>query len=426
MGSEELGTSSTPALPGQAGSALGKILSRNIDTAMSKREEEPRKKEVASEPREKPAKPRPKAPVESGDEPLEASPDETSGQEADQEEAAEERRSKKRKSKEDAPRTEAETETETPTKTAKSEPSTEEDNPFAPAHWSKEARDAFPNLPKPVQDELLKTVKNLQAGFTKKTQALAQAKSLADEIKSSMQPHHIAEMQSLGMNEAKVLKNFLTLHDQYRQDPVGYVKRVMAQAGLTPAHLGFNQAQSPQATTAATESAPEGQADAIPLPPEVQAMQQKLLNLENAWSNAQRAQQLQYQQTEAQKLTEVQTGIHNFANEVGGDGLLTHPHFERLEAHITGILQTDPDIKSISDPLGRLQAAYDRAVWANPETRAQTLAADEAKKRQSWEAERAKSAVSAKPRSGTEAVKPVAKKRTLDEALDGAMRKFGI
>lgn len=414
--------------PGET--ALGNILHTNIDKAISKFDAEPRGKAVESvalDPEAEAGQPKPRAKPKPKDPSASNLSEQPAKGQAAQDDAPEETKSTPE------PRT-AKTE-ETPAADGSGAPTqakTEsgEDNPFAPKHWSDEERKAFSDAPPEVQKAIDKMVKNLQAGFTKKTQALAQAKQIADGIAEAIQPHHRQEMQSLGVNEGAVLKNFLNLHDQFRRDPVSYVKMLMQSTGMTPAHLGFNP-QAPQPPALDPAPAPDGgQADPTlapaAIPPELKALQDKIEALEKGWTEAQQRQVSQQRQTAAHELTQIQNGIASFANEVGTDGMLTHPHFEKLEAQIGGILQTDPTVLAIANPMERLQAAYDRAVWQNPETREQTKQAEIAAQRSQWEAERAKSAISAKPRSGTDAAKPVAGKKSLDDALQSAMRKAGI
>ena len=287
----------------------------------------------------------------------------------------------------------------------------EEDNFFAPKHWTETERVAFNAAPPEVKQAIDKLVKNLNKGFTQKTMALADERRFADEVKSAFLPHHRQEMMSLGLNESTVLKNFLRLHDDFKRDPAGYVKMIMKERGITPDQLGI---RAPDATS----QAPVNGHVAVAHAPEIAALQRELAEIKGAWQGATQAQQQQH-------LNTLVNSIQQFAQDVGSDGTPLRQHFDALQPQIMGILQHDPQVKTIADPIARLQAAYDRAVWQNPDTRLQSLEAEKARERAAWEAERTRGALSTKPRVGSVHATKKPGSSTLDEALDAAMRSHG-
>jgi hypothetical protein len=287
----------------------------------------------------------------------------------------------------------------------------EEDNFFAPKHWTEDERKAFNAAPAEVKQAIDKLVKNLNKGFTQKTMALADERRFADEVKAAFQPHHKQEMTALGLNEGAVLKNFLRLHDDFKRDPINYVKMIMRERSITPEQLGI---RAPDTTMQEPTS---GQA-AVTSAPDIAAIQRELAEIKGAWRGATEAQQQQRMSTLVQD-------IQRFAHDVGSDGLPLRQHFDALQPQIMGILQHDPQVVAISDPIERLQAAYDRAVWQNPDTRAQSLEAEKVRERAAWERERTKGAITTKPRVGSAAAAKKTGFMTLDDALSSAIKIHG-
>jgi hypothetical protein len=297
--------------------------------------------------------------------------------------------------------------TETTETTQKTEP--QEDNPFAPKHWTKAEKEAFDKSPPEVQQAISSLVKNLQKGFTQKAMAAAESRKFVEEIQSSFQPHHRAEMQRYGLNEANTVKELLKLQDQFTRDPIAYVKMVMKSRGITPQHLGFAQ----QGSDPYAPDAPQTQSS-----PELEQMRSELAALKGVLQTA-ASTNVQRNQQAAENL------VVNFAHEVDSTGSPVRPHFDLLQPQIAAILTGDPEIASIEHPAERLRAAYDAAVWMHPTTRAEQLAAQESVKKEAWEAERAKSALSVKPRAGGAARKTNSGMMSLDEALGVAMTTHG-
>lgn len=91
-------------------------------------------------------------------------------------------------------------------------------------------------------------------------------------------------------------------------------------------------------------------------------------------------------------------------------------------------MDTDPDISAMPDGPAKLEAAYDRAVWAILSLRdakieaVKATAAAEAQKRA--EAARAKAVTAVKPSSGVPAQR--ARISSLDDAINAAFSQSGL
>jgi len=293
-------------------------------------------------------------------------------------------------------------------KAAKTESETTPDNPFAPKHWTEAEKAAFAKAPPEVQQAINTLVKNLQKGFTQKAMAAAESRKFVEGVQTAFQPHHRSEMARYGLDEVSTVKELLKLQDHYTRDPIGYVKMVMRSKGITPQQLGF--AQPP-----VDPYAPDPVGSTVS--PEVAQMQSELAALKGVLQQA--------ANTNVDRSTKLaEQVVLNFAHETDDSGNLTRPHFDSLQPQIAYILQNDPDIMDIEDAAERLGAAYDRAAWSHPTVRNELIARDEAAKRQTWETERSKNALSVKPRVGG-AARRVEGRMSLEDSLSEAMRLHG-
>lgn len=310
----------------------------------------------------------------------------------------------------DAPKVDAPKERPKEQEVSKQAAAAEAEEPFATKQWTDEERAAFAKAPPEVQTAVNKLVKNLHNGFNARMRKLADTQKFAEEITSSFSPQHRAEMQEHGVNESGVLKQFLQLHDAYRKDPVGYVRYIMQASGVTPAHLGFNQANG--AAQPQQNGATQG------LPPDLQNLVDEWNQFKHGWS-----QNLESQQQG--QINNISSQIVAFRDEIGTDGLPLHPHFDDLQPEITALLQSNRQIMSIPNPVERLKAAYESALRANPQTWEEVHKTDLERQKQAWEAERTRAALSIKPRAGSTGVRQSGRSRSLDEIIRTNAAKYG-
>ncbi|QGH72932.1 MAG: hypothetical protein [Siphoviridae sp. ctdEk19] len=112
----------------------------------------------------------------------------------------------------------------------------------------------------------------------------------------------------------------------------------------------------------------------------------------------------------------VQKTVNAFADEVGADGQKLRPHFDEVAEDIALLLK--------AGRANDLQDAYDRAVWANPVTRAkeqqsrETAAAAKAKAEAEKAAAAAKAATAANVRTSARAATASAPKGSMDDTLN--------
>lgn len=309
---------------------------------------------------------------------------------------------------------------------AKVEEETTTDPLSAPKHWPEADKQAFAKLTKEGQDIALKLAKNLEGGFTRKSQELSDKARFADTVRGLFDETTRQQIQSAGTDEVGYVRYLHSLQQKASTDPVGYVKFAMQNLGVTPAHLGI------QATA---QASPNGQAPtqddelrALLADPEVAKLGAKIASLEGI---IQKEQQAKTQAQNAQRVNAVQTlqtTIRTVREALDEHGQLQYPHFDTVQKHMAALMDSDPDLSAMQDGPEKLQKAYDMAVWARPDLR-QTLIKSEAQKeiaqaQKKADAQRAKKATSVKPAAGVVSTKP--KTNSLDDALSQSMSKFGL
>lgn len=266
--------------------------------------------------------------------------------------------------------------------------------PEAPKHWPQKRRDAFgrfvaekPDLAK----EWLEHTKELEGEFTRKSQEHAEHRKFADTVRELFAPEQRALLQQTGANEIQAIQWWSKLDQFSRQDPAGYAKWFMQQAGLTPQQLfpeiGQVQAQQP--------------AEQEWVDPEIIKLREELGSLRSQQQQYQAWIQQQEHARMAQSQQATQTLIQEFSSSVDEAGTPLYPHFETLK-HEMAYEMNKPDLARMPDSLEKLKLAYDRAVYANPQTRQEMLerqqAAQQAELAKRQAAEKARAAQTLKPK----------------------------
>lgn len=261
----------------------------------------------------------------------------------------------------------------------------------APVHWSGADKETFGALPTEAKKPFLDLYKRMESGFTPKLQKLAAIERdfqgipelfapYADILKGRNQtPAHVINAWA---GVEKVLNDHKASVDGGGSGGRGaeIVANMIRNYGINPADVAHIL------TSAATAPGSVQQPSRVELPPEVVARLQRLESAEDERVTA--AQQ--------QRLDNAQQQIEAFANEKDGDGTLKHPFFADVNADMMALARVDKaDGRTPS-----LADLYDRAVYANPQTRAKLLSL-----RQDVEAKRAaaerKAHAEAAKRAGT-------------------------
>ena len=223
----------------------------------------------------------------------------------------------------------------------------------APASWAKEHREVWGQLPQQAQDYIELREKQMLDGI----EQYKQGHAFSNEMQRAIEPFNDM-LQQFGASPVQALQNSLEWN------------RALTSGGLEQRQqafikLGTDLGLIPQ----------DGQ-------PQVDQrtfeLQQRLDRIER---ETQQRQQYEYQQNLSRVTNEVETFASDPANE----------HFDAVADDVIMLLQTGLDLKD----------AYDKAVWANPVTRAKEIAkATEAQNKQLEERKRAE-AQAAKKAAGT-------------------------
>lgn len=256
-----------------------------------------------------------------------------------------------------------------------------ETGPEVPSHWSQADKDMVASLPKEHQAKVVERYKAIEAGFTPKLQELAETKRQYGGAMELFQPH-IQGLHQQGRTPSDVIRAWAAIEQDMMQgrqfaqqggvNEAGarHVARMITTYAIDPGRVAaLLRGEAPQADMGAGAQPPQAQ---IPqqLLQEINTLKQRVESRELA------------EQTSRQ--TDTQAQIDAFANEKDETGALKHPYFSELERDMMVLAQIEisqGNRPSIAD-------LYDRAVYANRETRSKLLAANQAETQRKAAAER--------------------------------------
>ena len=312
----------------------------------------------------------------------------------------------------------------------------------APKHWPEERRKAFAGWPKEVQDHALSVDKDLQAGFTRKSQELSDQAKFAESVRGLIKDHHRQQLSQAGLDEVGGFQYLLQLQDYATRDPVGYARWFMQQQGITPEHLGFSsptRQPEPQHRQQPQPSTGDPQLDQLLADPEVARLRSEFGQFSQAAVaeinalKAERAAQAQAQYEYAQRqhvaaVQSLQKQWTDFRSAQDDHGQLAYPHADALMKPMGALMETHPFLSGMPDGPDNLAKAYAMALQADPELSKPIFEAEVSKRlaeqQRKSDADKAKRAASVRPATGAPTVP--GKKGGIDAALDAAFAKVGM
>lgn len=209
----------------------------------------------------------------------------------------------------------------------------------APASWSNPAKAKWAALDPELRAEINKREADIHKGFTK----MDDERHFAKEMQRATAPYE-AIIRASGVSIPQAVEQVLnTAYILRTADPMTKAReiaQVCQQYGVDLRLL----------------AQPQGEQN-----PQVQALQQRLAQMEGQFNQRQQAEK---QQLEQQVLNAVET--------FGQDP--KHPHFKAVSAHMGALMQ--------SGEAKDMDQAYEMAVWARPDIRSQLLAAQNAQQTQ--------------------------------------------
>jgi hypothetical protein len=253
-----------------------------------------------------------------------------------------------------------------------------------PEHWSAEDKATFAKLPQEGQAFLLKRHGEMEAEFTRRSQANAGAVQFTQSLAPVFTDRRIqSSLQQLGINPTQAVQEWASFHvramSPNQQDRFSVLVDLTERMGLDPARIFSALNKSP---------IPEGLAEAELKDPAVKFFADRLgqttgeLNalrseIQSRWAAENQARAQAGEQ-------HARSNIDQFADEIGADGKPLRPHFNAVLPIILDLYKANPQ-RSLAD-------AYDAACWSHPEVRKQLLAAENQRVQSRHDVEKAKNA----------------------------------
>ena len=269
----------------------------------------------------------------------------------------------------------------------------------APEHWSAEDKATFAKLPQEGQTFLLKRHGEMEAEFTRKSQASAGAVQFTQSLAPVFTDRRIqASLQQMGLNPTQAVQEWASLHvramSSDQREKFGVLVDLSERMGLDPARIfsALNPSQLPP-----------GLAEAELKDPAVKFFADKL---GQTHSELNALKQEMQQRWAAENQARAQAGeahakanIDQFADEIGADGKPIRPHFNTVLPILLDLFKANPQ--------RNLAEAYDQACWSHPDVRKQLLAAEQHRQQSQNDVAKAKIAQRGNTRGLTSpAVKP--------------------
>lgn len=295
------------------------------------------------------------------------------------------------------------------------EPEGSEPLEAAPQHWPREYQDAFAKAPPEIQGAWKNQVQTLLGEARKAKTANAEYDRL---FTPEWQQHYEAKGHQ---NAASFMGELLHMYQSASADPGQFIQLQASLKGQTPqqylqelaGYVGVNfSANGEQQQAEANEYVdPEIQQVRQHTDQNFAALNQKIAALGDVLTT--------------QRQQAVDSALQKFVGATDDQGNPKHVHFEAVQSRIADLLMNDPQIAALkqSDMAGALAQAYEAAIWADPQTRTQLIAAEKEAERKAAEAERAQRAKSSF--ASTNPAQPVQSKRTLDDIIAAQMGTAG-
>lgn len=302
----------------------------------------------------------------------------------------------------------------------------------APPIWPQDRRDWFATLSDADKTRVLDMEKSFNVRFDKTAKEGATHRKSSEAIAELMKPYE-QELRSNGMDHAGGIRTLIQDRERFNQDPAGSFVNFVSQhpqgkeiVGSLLAKLGI---QSPQNASGEPQPAEDNswmESDPIYQQMKQQnvALQQQIQSIQSSYGQFQQS----FNQREAQSMSEA---IQRFSSAADDQGSPLHPHYDALIPTMKQIMMADSEVASIPDwnAEQKLKAAYEKAVYLNPQVRQQVIDAQInqrlAQQQEQASVKRAQQAAPRKPSIGANG-NATQGQLTKDEAIWKAMRDTGF
>jgi hypothetical protein len=295
----------------------------------------------------------------------------------------------------------------------------------APEHWSAEDKATFAKLPQEGQAFLLKRHGEMEAEFTRKSQASAGAVQFTQALAPTFTDAAVmAMLKKEGTSPVQAIQqwaHFYKMGNSERQeDKFTLLVDLTQRMGLDPARIfAALQNQSP--------SGPQGIPEEALKDPAVRYVADQLGRISNEQQRLraefQQRQDAERQAREQQGVQSARQNIDVFADEKDASGRPLRPHFDAVLPFIIDLFRVNPN-RDIAE-------AYETACWAHPEVRKQLLAATRQRDQSAQDLQKARVAVRSNARGvSAPAVRPPSpdgpSKGSLRDAIEKSADEIGL
>jgi hypothetical protein len=219
-----------------------------------------------------------------------------------------------------------------------------------PSGWGKDVKAEWSSLPRPVQAEIEKREKDRDRALHQERNKIQVQLKNFDALSQVIQPK--AREMAIAGGPAAYIGRLFALNDAANENPTGFLQWFAKQNGIDLASLAAGSQQQ------------------APVDPTVKALQDQLARQQRViqeLGNTVRG-GVQTRETEAQSA--MLSTIDKWSKETEADGSPKRPYFERLEDEVLALLPRAKAANPSGSPVELLNDAYERAVYANPDTRA--------------------------------------------------------
>lgn len=292
----------------------------------------------------------------------------------------------------------------------------------APQHWPEADRKAFAALQPEAQSIIRRLARDLEGGFTRKSQELTDKARYAETVRGLIDDSTRQQLAMSGANEVQYFAHLHKLQSFAAQDPPGFAKWFMQSNGLTPEHLGLPTASKPDTQAANPEL------EALLSDPKVKQLEAELAQMKGYLTERQQAEVRAQQMHRIQAERQLMGMAHEFRSALDDAGQARFPHFDTVRTEMGALMETNPELARMQDGPDKLAKAYDMAVWARPDLRSSFLEQEATRRvaaaEKAREAARAKQITAVKPSAGV--VTQSAKPRSLDDIIRDQMGQRGM
>ena len=201
----------------------------------------------------------------------------------------------------------------------------------APQHWPEADREMFKSQPRAVQDFLSRRHREMEADYTRKTQAASEGIRFSENVTNRIAPEVVREMRAKGVSNEQFVTNLVDWHKLSVTNPAEFARQVVNNLKLDPKVL-FEGATPPVVT---------------PAEKRIEQLEARLAREDQEYA--------------ATVQNNAKTTLDTFTNEKDAAGNLLRPHLDKVRTMMGRLMMADDTLD--------LAQAYEVAVFRDPSLR---------------------------------------------------------